>query len=285
MTAFPSGSSNNVNTSNLDSASDQPKNARADLLALTQRVNEIINSYDTANGLCALNASGKVDTSKLTGQIGSSQLGTDAVNGTNIEDDSIDSEHIVDGAVDFVHQTFSSTATDLGGNVPSDVLLPTQKASKTYVDAQITSQIATIPEPIYPMGRLKLRVMARDFGGNGGVIFSTVTSNSQARWYAQIDIPAGYKVTHFTAVANSVQLTIYQFTMTSTGFSNYGDANTNNDVATIIWQNYGGNSAGSKTTDITDITGSDTKALLISMKGANSSGSKYCHGYFTLAAV
>lgn len=141
MTAFPSGVSNNVNTSNLDSATDQPKNARADLLTLTQRVNQMINSFNANSGICGLDAQGKVDSAKLIGQIDTSQLAGDAVNGDKIDDDAVDSEHIANGAVDYDHISFGSTATDLGGSTPSNTLVPTQAAVRTALNNEVGSQL------------------------------------------------------------------------------------------------------------------------------------------------
>jgi hypothetical protein len=143
MTAFPSGVTNNVNTSNLDSATDQPKNARADLLTLTQRVNQMINSFNANSGICGLDAQGKVDSAKLIGQIDTAQIATDAVDGTKIEDNSVDSEHIANGAVDYDHISFGSTATDLGGSTPANNVVPTQAATKAYVDSYVESYVGS----------------------------------------------------------------------------------------------------------------------------------------------
>jgi hypothetical protein len=93
MTAFPSGVSNNVNTSNLDSATDQPKNARADLLTLTQRVNQMINSFNANSGICGLDSQGKVDSAKLIGQIDTAQLATSAVTKANLASDALASAY------------------------------------------------------------------------------------------------------------------------------------------------------------------------------------------------
>ena len=141
MTAFPSGVTNNVNTSNLDSATDQPKNARADLLTLTQRVNQMINSFNANSGICGLDLQGKVDSAKLIGQIDTAQLAGDAVNSDKIDDDAVDSEHIVTGAVDYDHISFGSTATDLGGATPSNILVPTQAAVRTALNNEVGSQL------------------------------------------------------------------------------------------------------------------------------------------------
>jgi len=97
----------------------------------------MINSYNANSGICGLNAQGKVDSAKLIGQIDTAQLATDAVNGDKIDDDAVDSEHIVGGAVDYDHISFGSTATDLGGSTPANNVVPTQAATKSYVDSAL----------------------------------------------------------------------------------------------------------------------------------------------------
>ena len=89
MTGFPTGSSNHIPITNLNQSTDKPKDARDDLFKMAQRVNEIIDSFDANNGICGLTGSGKVDSSKLIGQIDTAQLAPDAVDGTKIEDDAI----------------------------------------------------------------------------------------------------------------------------------------------------------------------------------------------------
>jgi hypothetical protein len=104
----------------------------------------MINSFNANSGICGLNAQGKVDSAKLINQIDTAQLAGDAVNGDKIDDDAVDSEHIVTGAIDYGHISFGSTATDLGGQTPSNILVPTQAAVKTYADTEISSAVNNI---------------------------------------------------------------------------------------------------------------------------------------------
>jgi len=64
---FPTGTT--ISTANLDSATDSPANARADLLATVNAVNSIIASENQANGVCVLNGSGKLPSSTIPPQI------------------------------------------------------------------------------------------------------------------------------------------------------------------------------------------------------------------------
>jgi hypothetical protein len=63
---FPSTT---VSTANLDSASDDPSLARADLLDAVQKLNTIISEANTANGVVVLNSTGKIPSSSIPGQI------------------------------------------------------------------------------------------------------------------------------------------------------------------------------------------------------------------------
>lgn len=66
---FPTGT---VTEDNLNAANDSPADARADLLLAVQKLNDIINSYDSASGIAALNSSGKIVNTKLPDEIVSS---------------------------------------------------------------------------------------------------------------------------------------------------------------------------------------------------------------------
>lgn len=63
---FPSTT---VSTANLDSASDDPSLARADLLDAVQKLNTIISEANTANGVVVLNSTGKIPSSSIPSQI------------------------------------------------------------------------------------------------------------------------------------------------------------------------------------------------------------------------
>lgn len=58
-----------VNTNNLDSATDNPADARADILDAIQKLNTIISEAGLANGVCVLTSSGKIPGSAVPSQI------------------------------------------------------------------------------------------------------------------------------------------------------------------------------------------------------------------------
>jgi hypothetical protein len=61
--AFPTGTS--IDTTNLDSGTDDPSLARGDLYNAVVALNNIIASADTADGVALLNASNKYDSTKF----------------------------------------------------------------------------------------------------------------------------------------------------------------------------------------------------------------------------
>ena len=67
--AFPTGS---VTEANLDAATDSPASARADLLLTVQKLNDIISSYDSADGIAALDSNGLIVNTKLPDSLQSS---------------------------------------------------------------------------------------------------------------------------------------------------------------------------------------------------------------------
>lgn len=67
--AFPTGS---VSTDNLDAATDSPASARADLLDAVQKLNDVISSYDSADGIAALDSSGLIANTKIPATLVSS---------------------------------------------------------------------------------------------------------------------------------------------------------------------------------------------------------------------
>ena len=83
---FPSSP---VNTSNLDSGSDDPSLARVDLLDAVEKLNTIINEAGTANGVCVLSGTGKIPSNAMPVQISLSS-GVQVINPTsgivNIQD-------------------------------------------------------------------------------------------------------------------------------------------------------------------------------------------------------
>jgi hypothetical protein len=71
--AWPSST---VNTTNLDSASDKPADARADLLSAVQAINNIINGRAQASGVASLDSSGLIPDAQIPDTI-SSDSGND----------------------------------------------------------------------------------------------------------------------------------------------------------------------------------------------------------------
>lgn len=63
MTAFPSSAT--IATGNLDAATDSPASARADIKAAFDDLQTIVDSYDNASGIAALDSGGKVANTKL----------------------------------------------------------------------------------------------------------------------------------------------------------------------------------------------------------------------------
>ena len=61
--AFPSGTQ--INTTNVDSADDDPSLARVDIYNLILAFNQLVSSENSASGVCVLNASGKITASQL----------------------------------------------------------------------------------------------------------------------------------------------------------------------------------------------------------------------------
>jgi hypothetical protein len=76
--AFPT---TQISTDNLDSATDDPSLARADILDAVQKLNTIIGEGNAAGGVALLNSSGKVNATQIPNTLTSS--GTLELNPTN----------------------------------------------------------------------------------------------------------------------------------------------------------------------------------------------------------
>ena len=70
MTAFPSSAT--IATGNLNDATDSPASARADIKSAFDDLQTIIDSYDDASGIAALDSGGKIVNTKLPDTIISS---------------------------------------------------------------------------------------------------------------------------------------------------------------------------------------------------------------------
>ena len=139
--SFPSGS---ITISNLDQATDKPKDARVDLLDSIQKLNSVIASYNANNGICGLNSSGKVDSSKLTGQVDTDQLVSEAVETAKIKPLNITDGLIANTTISKGKLNFIAEDTTMGGSSRSHDVIPTQKSVKDYVDSTVSSATPTI---------------------------------------------------------------------------------------------------------------------------------------------
>jgi hypothetical protein len=83
--AFPT---TQITTSNLDSSTDDPSQARADLLDAVQKLNTIIDEAGTAQGVALLDASGLLDSTQIPTSISASgtQILSPATGIVNIQD-------------------------------------------------------------------------------------------------------------------------------------------------------------------------------------------------------
>ena len=79
--AFPTGA---VDTEHLNAATDSPASAREDLLSAVEKLNDIIASYDSASGIAALDAGGRIVNTKLPAALISSSGNITLTPTTNI---------------------------------------------------------------------------------------------------------------------------------------------------------------------------------------------------------
>ena len=68
------GNSSNIDTTNLDSGTDSPASARADLKAALDELTAVINGRGAASGVAPLNASTKIDAGYLPNEINSTAI-------------------------------------------------------------------------------------------------------------------------------------------------------------------------------------------------------------------
>lgn len=78
-----------LSKTHLDQGSDDPSQARAELVTLLDMVNDILSSRGVANGLADLNASGLIPSSRLTSSVGDTELKTNAVTTDKVQDGAI----------------------------------------------------------------------------------------------------------------------------------------------------------------------------------------------------
>lgn len=99
----------------LDEPSDDPSQARAELVALLDSVNSIIALRAALSGICDLDAAGKIPAARLT----------DVITNPCMAADAIQSAEIKAGEVNFLHwkATLTNTATTPTGGADGDIHL------------------------------------------------------------------------------------------------------------------------------------------------------------------
>lgn len=99
--SFPSGVT--VDTSNLDSGTDSPANARLDLLSLVTYFNALVASENANNGVCVLDNSGKVLVNQLPTNINPATLSLQPASGfvQIVDCIRLPAKQVADLAIDF----------------------------------------------------------------------------------------------------------------------------------------------------------------------------------------
>lgn len=154
----------------------------------------------------------------------------------------------------------------------------TSLASSESIKAYVDNNTSTTPN-----NRLRLKVLPSDFmtsgqelrvfvPESGGAFAMTSVSGS---WGASafMDIPAGYKATHFTYTTNGVAATVREGFLDNSSFSDKGS-----QAAAVS------SSTTERTIDMTDVTSNDSNCLIVSLTGAGNY-LYYYGGYFTIAKV
>ena len=136
-----------------------------------------------------------------------------------------------------------STATDLGSTNPSDVLFPTQKAVKTYVDAQAAA--AGVADGSITNAKLAGSITASKLVGTDITTVGTITTG----------------VWSGTAIAND-KLANSALTIGSTNVALGATTTTLAGLSTVTSTNFTGNLVGNVTGNVTgDVTGNLTGAV------------------------
>jgi hypothetical protein len=159
------------------------------------------------------------------------------------------------------------------GLTATDTAVPTSAAVKNYVDTSVSS--AT--ENSTPNNRLIIKVLPSDFhnatdDSDTFIQFNGKQITGPNAWaaVANVDIPQGYKATHFTYTANYSLVYVYENTLADTDAVQKGFL--------------GATGLGTRTINITDVTGTSNNYLSIRIGHSNSLG-RYYGGYVTIAKV
>ena len=170
--------------------------------------------------------------------------------------------------------SFSPTSVEKSGDTLTDTdnAIPTSSAVKDYVDAATSDST--------PNNRSIIKVFPADFHNakitddpayikNRKVLASSSSGGFQS--FASVDIPQGYKATHFTCTTLYTNVYVYENTLTG------GDPVQKGTLS--------GSDTSTRTIDISpDVTGTSSNYMSVWLWSQSSSGT-FSGGYFTIVKV
>lgn len=214
MGAFPA---DDLTVASLDAATDDPSQARAELLAAVNKVKTIIDSYNSASGICPLDANGDVPDANINATAMTALLNvvTTSLQGMMSAADKTKLNGIATSANNYTLPTASSTT--LGGvkvgdnlSIASGVLSATSNIAAhtagSYVIGNVTVILASTHAYTERMvwkisreGTIRVRIGYISPDGPGNIVYVRVLKNGVAQgsaltgtstsWvYANIDI-------------------------------------------------------------------------------------------------
>ena len=113
MANWQTDNTNYLSKTHLGEGGDDPSQARSELVALLDEVNEILKTRGVANGICDLDESAKVPAARLVDVIDSDQLRADAVTQEKIAPSSV--------SFDKLKATVTNETTPPTGGSPGDM--------------------------------------------------------------------------------------------------------------------------------------------------------------------
>ena len=183
-----------------------------------------------------------------------------------IDNISVGNTLTVDSFLPAALETSGDTLTD------TDDAIPTSAAVKGFVDAATSNDT--------PNNRLIIKVFPSDFHNAKSTNSYTpyiydkkyikTASSGGMQALACVDIPQGYKATHFTCTSYYISVTVYESSLT-------GGTAVQKGVLSSA-------QSATRTLNITDVVGSSSNFMSVWIYSSNASGN-FSGGYFTIAKV
>lgn len=129
----------------LDQTTDKPKQARLELVNSINKFKQLIGAIDFNEGVCGLDANGKIITERVEGRVTATLADNTVIQNENIFDANNTDKGVTMGNIAYGNLTVNklsglSTDNTLGGDTPSQTLIPTQKACKEFIDTKQQTQ-------------------------------------------------------------------------------------------------------------------------------------------------